>query len=368
MRLCQPTSLTSFAKPKGKRLFTSLIATTFLVGCGSEPVEETATLIRPVFTEPAATVVLNSQNQFYGEVQSANRAEMGFRTGGRIAAFFVDEGDQVLKGDLLATLDPTDAQITLSRAEIDQENTRREYLRAKQLFDNNGAIAKAELDQIESSYLVAQNRVKEAQRQLKHTNLYAHFDGVIARRTAEDYDLVQAEQTVLTMHDLDNLEVVIQIPASVMQTRGGSGKAYATLRTIPGQVFDLSLSRYATEPDPVTHTYAITLTFDDIRDERVFPGMAVTVTPNDKFEDQAQSVMVPVTAVQPNNMGQQFVWVVNSDNQLERREVEVGGISVEQVEIIANLTQGEQVVVAGLAGLTEGMAVRAQQLDAEGAK
>lgn len=369
MRLCQPTLFARNAKPTSKLMLATIVTTTLLVGCGNEAIEEQKTNpIRPVFTDTAGVVASNSHHQYYGEVQSANRAEIGFRNRGRLDEIFFEEGEQVSKGDLIAHLDSRDAEIFLSRAQIDKDNTRREYQRAKQLFEQTGAIAKAELEQLESRFLVAKSLVAEAERQLEYTNLYAPFNGIVARRLVENHTLVQAEQPIVTLHDLKNLEVVIQVPASAMQSNASSGKSFATLRNIPGQVFDLSLSRYATEPNPVTHTYEITLSFDDIRDERVIPGMAAIVTPNNELDDQDSLVMVPVSAIQPNNMGQQFVWVVKSDNTLERREVEVGGIDLDKVQIKSNLNQGEQVVIAGLSGLTEGALVRVQNHSAEGTK
>ncbi|WP_026959052.1 efflux RND transporter periplasmic adaptor subunit [Aliagarivorans taiwanensis] len=318
--------------------------------------------IRPVITEQAAVNRLGDEARYFGVVQSAYRAALAFRTHGRIIDIFADEGDYVRNGDLIARLDPTDAEIALSRANIEMENRHRELKRAMQLFSNNGAIAQAQLEEIESRFLMAKNRVAEASRQLEHTFLYAHFDGVIARRLVDNHDLIQAEQSVITMHDLDSLEVVINVPARAMQQQDSDGAAVGKLRDFPGKQFELSLARFATEPDPVTHTYAVTLAFKELNGQGVLPGMPVEVTTSRANNDQGQQLSLPLTAVLPDNMGGLFVWVVNSDGSLSKRKVKAGAINMDRVAIESDIQHGEQVVIAGHSQLSADMTVRAQDV------
>lgn len=73
------------------------------------------------------------------------------------------------------------------------------------------AISKAELDKVTNRYDLAKNRVEEAKRKLEYTQITAPFDGVISEKTIENFAQVQANQVIMILQDLNDLEVAIEI-------------------------------------------------------------------------------------------------------------------------------------------------------------
>lgn len=343
-----------------------------LSGCGAEaPQQVIAPVVKPALTEVISTRA-NDDLNFNGVVRAAERADLAFRVGGRITDILVKEGDEVKQGQLLAKLDPRDAQTALESAALELENSQAEYTRGKAIYDKSQAIAKSDLDTLSTRYNLAKNRLADAKRQLEYTQIKAPFDGIIGRKLVDNHVQIQANTPVFTLHNLGDLEVVINIPDTVMLSGIHGTKANAEISAIPGEVFPLALRTYATQADPITQTYAVVLGFDDLNGVRVLPGMAVKVVPTAPAEaDSAMTVSatitVPLTAVVPDNQGKQFVWVINSANKVEKRYVQVGALSKNRIVVKDNLKPGERIAIAGVSSMKEGMEVRPYTDDNNGA-
>ncbi|WP_198158401.1 efflux RND transporter periplasmic adaptor subunit [Enterovibrio coralii] len=329
-----------------------------LTGCGEEPVQLTvAPVIKPALTEIVSTQS-GDELSFNGVVRAAERADLAFRVGGRLTEILVKEGDQVKEGQVLALLDARDAKTALESAELELKNTTLEYQRAKAIFEKSQAISKSDLDALTTRFDLAKNRVEDAKRQLEYTELKAPFDGIIGRKLVDNHVQIQANAPVIVLHDLSDLEVVINIPHKVMLSGVSSSEATAVLSTIPGQHFPLELRTFATEAEPVSQTYPIVLGFSDLKGFRVLPGMAVKVVPANGSNHSLENITLPLTAVVPDNQGKQFVWVVGDDNTAQKRYVEVGALLKNRIVIEDNLKIGERVIIAGVSSVKEGMTVR----------
>lgn len=339
-------------------------STMLLTGCGAEaqPPQAKPT-VRPALVETVAASRGDNLN-FNGVVRAAERADLSFRVGGRLTDILVKEGDSVIQGQLLATLDAHDAEIALESARLELNNVQVEYQRAQAIYDKSKAISKSSLDELVTRYNLAINRRDEAQRQLDYTRIEAPFSGIIGRKLVDNHMQIQANTPVFTLHDLSNMEVVVHIPDSVMLSGLRSTEAKAEVSAIANHLFDLSLRSYATQADPISQTYAVVLGFKNLDGYRVLPGMTVKVLPvEQQSQPDKQIITLPITAVVPDNQGQQFVWLVKNDNTVTKRFVDVGTLSRDRVVIKGNLQLGEKVVIAGVSSLHEGMTIRPMSND-----
>lgn len=328
-----------------------------LSGCGTEEIKVALPPTPKLALTEIVTVQSGDNLSFNGVIRAAERADLAFRVGGRLIDINVKEGDAVTKGQVLAELDPRDAKTALASAEIELKNTQLEHDRAQAIFKKSQAISVSDLDAITTRFNLASNRVDEAKRQLEYTQLKAPFDGFIGRKLVDNYVQIEANSPVLTLHDLSDLEVVINVPHSVVLAGTSSTEAKATLSAIPGVEFPLTLRTFASEPDPISQTYPVALGFSDLKGFRVLPGMAVKVTPS-KDNSALGNITIPLTALIPDNQGKQFVWVVDENNKATKRNVELGTLSKNRIIIKNKLNRGERVIIAGVSSIKEGMEVR----------
>jgi RND family efflux transporter MFP subunit len=259
----------------------------------------------------------------------------------------------------VAKLDDLDAQIALTSAKVELDNARAEYLRAKKLFESRQSISKSQFEELTLRFNLAQNRFDEANHRLDDTRLTAPFSGVVSRTFIDNHTLVQSNEVILSLHDLDDLEVVIDVPESLMTRNEGVGKTFAQSTVAPYSVFEISLKKYETEPDPISGTYAVTFAVDNKEQSRLLPGMSVHVYSDEQPSD-ADTIQIPLTSVNPDNLGNKYIWVVDDKDIVHKRTVFTGSLNGERVEIKSNLQRGEKVVVSGTKSLHEGQVVRPQ--------
>ncbi|PIB13077.1 efflux RND transporter periplasmic adaptor subunit [Vibrio rotiferianus] len=346
-----------------------LISSLSITGCSDEnEASDVAPLIKPALIE-VVTTQSAMELSFNGIVRAAESADLAFRVSGKLISIFVKEGDEVSKGQLLASLDDRDAKNALVSAQLEFENVSREYERAQAVFKRSQAISKADLDTITTRYNLARTRVEDAKRRLEYTQIFAPFDGIVGRKLVDNYVQVQANAPVLTVHDINDLEVVIHIPHKVMLSGKEGTKAMAEISAIPGQSFPLKLRTVATVADPVSQAYPVVLGFEHLNGFHVLPGMAVKVLPvSTSGNTQNQQITLPLTSIVPDNQGKQFVWVVGIDDKATKRYVAIGALNKDRIIVTEHLSLGEKVIIAGVSSVREGMEVRPYTDDRAGAQ
>ncbi len=344
---------------KRRQAFAMTLLTSSLALTGCEQVEITETVapvIKPALIETVQTKRSNELT-FNGVVQAAKRADLAFHTSGHLTIINVDEGQQVKKDDVLAELDSRDEVIALESARLEHKNLLAEYNRAKAIYKKTQAISASDLEGIQTRLNLAQNRLNDARLKLENTKIKAPFNGIIGRIFVDNHSQLQANQAVLTLHNLDDLEVLINIPHQVMGAEIHDTEANAEIVSIPGKLFPLTLRTFATQPDPVTQTYPVVLGLKGLNGMRVLPGMTVKVIPSSNSEG-LQLITVPLTAVVPDNQGKQFIWVVDENNIAQRRHIDIGAMQGNRVVVTNYLNVGEKVIIAGASSITEGLEVR----------
>ncbi|WP_112480205.1 efflux RND transporter periplasmic adaptor subunit [Vibrio variabilis] len=337
--------LSDYFHTKPFLLTVGLSASVLLTGCKSEQSIEQVPVVRPAIIETITPQVV-ADLYFNGVVRSSHRAELSFRSAGRLVELMVEQGDSVSKGQIIAKLDPVDAEIALQAAKNEASNSQTEYKRALQLYNGKQAISKSQLDEIKLRYQLAISKLEEAERRLDETVLKAPFDGVVGRKYVDNHTLIQGNESILYIHDLEQLEVVIQVPERIMTQPNSPRKVFATTSLFPSKTFDLEVKTFETEPDPAARTYGVTLEFKKAQQGLLLPGMSVRVL-SVLSEQEEGMITVPLSAISPDNLGNQYVWVVKEDNSIERRAIETGGMSGERVQVTSQLNAGERVITAG---------------------
>ncbi len=150
--------------------------------------------------------------ELFGYTEPIRIAQAAFAESGVLDAVFVQEGDHVEEGTLLAQLDISVLERDLN---IAKEAKRIQALRAEQLenlFDQEG-ISVVEIERSRSDSLIAEERVQRILAQLEARKMRAPFDGVIVRVYRERSENISAARAeVLTIAHLDVLQVVLHVP------------------------------------------------------------------------------------------------------------------------------------------------------------
>jgi len=205
--------------------------------------------------------------------------------------------------------------------------------------------------------------VDAAKDQLSYTYLKAPFAGIIAKRYVDNYQEVQPKQPIVSLQDINNVEILVDLPENLMAISRGDPqmKITAEFSTLPGEQFDVGIKEAATDADPATQTYQVVLQMPQPEQIRVLPGMTATVRASWQGEKAMEAdILIPAIAVMADPEGKDYVWVVDPKEMTVRKtDVRVGRVvGSADIQVLGGLKGGEKIVVAGVTKLQDGMKVR----------
>ena len=260
-----------------KSTYARLIHTRFLIvvfavfmlqACGEAPEPEVKEVVRPIKMMTLGGGSDGATLEYPGVVSATRSVELGFEVPGKIIELPITEGQEVTEGDLLARLDPADYEAARDAAESNRRALSIAYNRAKKIFEQ-GAGSQAEVDKTLRDIQVAREELKKAQKALDDASLKAPFSGEIARKTADNFQNVQAKETILLLQDISSLEMDVTVPEQdfalakaglTPEQRTNRVRPEIVISSIPDQTFSGALQvsfdrRRSGDPHLLGHLY-----------------------------------------------------------------------------------------------------------------
>ncbi|MGV6395489.1 efflux RND transporter periplasmic adaptor subunit [Pseudomonas caspiana] len=326
--------------------------------------------VRPVVSVQANPVSEETLGRFAGNIEARYQSTLGFRVGGRIAQRHVDVGSEVQKGQLLATLDPTDqqnnvraAQGDLARIEAQWINAQANARRQQELFDRGvGAqaqldIAQTDLKTTNSSREQARSALSQAQDQLGYSELRTDHDAVVTRWQAEAGQVVTAGQEVVTLARPDIKEAVIDLPGTLADQLPVGVEFKVASQLDPQIATTATLREIEPQAERTTRTRRARLTLTDTPDAFRL-GTAISVTLSSAIAARTE---LPINALQEVD-GKTRIWVIDQQNQtVNPREVQVVSRSDDTFILSNGVKPGERIVSAGVNSLKPGQKVKVDE-------
>ncbi len=385
----------------GLRYFALLL---FLISACNNVPEEVATTptLRPVKYIKVGSGAVEGQHSYTGLAKAQQEASLSFKVGGTINRIPVKVGDKVRKGQLLASLDATDYQVSYtqslasvqsSKAQIESaqaqmESARANYLAAQsnykrfeKLYEVN-SISISDFEQAKSSYLGAEASYKAAQTQVEaakagekssesvaksasnqvsYTKITAPFAGIITRINVEPNEIVGQGNPVFELNSFSNPDVEVGVPENAISQIENGQKVKVTFNSLHDHGFNGSVHEIGYSSAGTTYPVTIRLTDND---QRIRPGMPATATfTYADHHSKKSALMVPPSAVGEDGKGN-FVFVIqgSGDNYVcKKQTIQVGKLNDVGFEVTTGLKTGDLVASAGLNVLRDGMQVSLYQ-------
>jgi RND family efflux transporter MFP subunit len=317
-----------------------------------------------------------SNRVYAGRTAAARAAELGFKRGGEIAQMQVDLGDVVAKGDTLAKLDTAsvNAQLTQAAAEVSLARANLQALVAEtELATNTEQRFRTLREQGHASIQVYDEtrlalRAKQAQRNVARANLEralaaqktievdlreavirAPFPGTIQARYVDEGTQIRSGEAALRLVEDAHREAHVGIPADIAR------------RLMPGQTYQVSwqeqsyaatLNAVLPEVDPATRT--LTVIFD-LTGNDIPLGSTVEVAINEAVNDPG--FWLPLSALTEAERGLWGVYVVNAEQIVERRLIEIVHSEADRVFVRGTLRPDDRVVATGVQRIVPGQVV-----------
>jgi RND family efflux transporter MFP subunit len=342
-------------------------------GCQKEaPPDKPA--LRPVRSITIDSKVVGRQRTFSGTAHAGLESRMSFKVAGTIKRIAVKVGGQVKQGDLLAEIDDKDyvlqveqARASLAQAKAQSRNTKAAFERTRELFANR-TVAKSEFDAARAAADSAEALVRASSKQVqllsqqkRYTRLTAPIAGSISAIKAESNENVAAGQVVVVLTSGKDIEVKVNVPELVIAKVKKGQSVSVKFAALKGREFHATVEEVGVSSIATGATYPVTVRLAK-PDEAIRAGMAAEVVFNFEQAGQRGRILVPPEAVGQDHRGR-FVFVVIPGDEsgagvVKRRNVEVGELTGQGLEITTGLVDGDQLVTAGLSFLEDGRRVK----------
>jgi membrane fusion protein (multidrug efflux system) len=281
-----------------------------------------------------------------------------------VRELLVEEGDRVRKDDLLLRLQDEEQLSALATVRAELSKAEKEYLRNKRLYDQQ-LIS----DQAFADASFEHDRLKieldDAERELSYTEVRAPISGTITERMVNLGDQVQIGQELFQLMDFDTMVARVFVPEKHLAELRAGLEARITASATGEREFVGRVQRVAPIVDAKSGTVKVTVAIGGQRGLR--PGLYVDVDLVTRTDPNA--LLVPKRAVVYDN-DQMFVYRLMDERRVERVYLEPALADKDWIVPASGLDSGEQVVIAGQAGLKDGALVElpgdADEEDEEG--
>ncbi len=271
---------------------------------------------------------------------------------GRLDRLNVEEGDSIVKGQVLAELARQDGEIALNKAKVKASTSRLAFERAERLKAQE-LISPEEFDRAALDHEIASQELAEAEWRFEKTLIRSPFSGRVTERMVQPGQHVRPGDELFTVADFEPLISRIYLPERDVLTLEEGRAVRFSLRADSGISFDGRIRQISPVVDTATGTVKVTVEARSVP-RKVRPGAFVRI---DIVRDRiADAVLMPREAV-VRELQNAYVFVAK-DGVAEKRSVTLGLEEADHIQATSGVAAGEKIIVAGQGGLKDGSAVK----------
>lgn len=344
----------------------------FISACGSEATTQRAPQVISVRATEVAKKHVTGTDVYPGTVIPLMEVEIRPQVTGYITNIYIEDGQEVKKGQKLYEIDRSkyrsshqQAQANLKSAEANLERVKKDLGRYEEL-DKQDAIAKQQLDYARADILTAEAQVASAEAQVRsaetdfnYSLMTAPFAGTIGISQVRLGAQVSPGQSLLNTLSSDD-PVLVDFVVNEKDVRRFTKMLKA--ESLPDSTFSIQFSQQDIYPhfgELTTIDRAVGRTSGTINLRVKFPNpdrdLIAGMTVNLKVlnQDIGEQMTIPFKAV-TEQMGEYFVYVIDQENTVHQRNVQLGTKVKDEIVIREGLKVGEKIVTEGIQKLREG--------------
>jgi len=348
-----------------------------MISCTSSDTRQEKTAV-PVEVMKVEKGDIKQTLEFNGDIVAEYTVKVFSKIPDRITRFYVDEGDEVLKGDIIAEVEATQlkqavrrAKAGLTAAKSQLANVSAEYQRAERLFSEN-AMSKQQYDAIRTQYEAAQSQVEQAeaglasaQSSLKDASITAPISGIIGKRNYEEGDMASPQLPVVTIVQINNVKMVFDATDKEIGQLKLDQPAKVEVTSYPDELFQGKIVKISPILDPLTRLASIEILIPN-PESKLKPGMfaraEVTIgLLEDKIIIPRYAAIVTTTlkSIQGKDrvVKEYHVYTINDSSKAVQRNLGVEYVNHNYIAVNSGIEIGEKIVVSGQNKLLDGTVV-----------
>lgn len=364
-------------------IFLLMAGSLMLVGCGDETAEAPPALAPVVKLETVSERATGQVRSISGVVEPSDSSILSFQVGGRVLEINANAGETIVVGQVLALLDRTNYQIALDAARSQLSSARARRDEAKDDLDRKLALidkgfvtqaavdsSRASFEAAEASVSVATSDLERAQKDLDRTVLAAPFSGTVSNRMVDPFVEVTAGTAIFEIQSNGDLEVHVLVPETIIREVDYGQPVSVSFPTLPEDTYGGTVSEIASRAE-AGNAFGVKVTLAGLEGADIRSGMTAKVTFNfQSYLNGREAFLIPLSSIaiketEPvstddvDARSRVPVFVFDLEREaVFRREVVIGDVRGNDIEVFSGLQEGEQIVTAGVAFLYDGMPAR----------
>jgi RND family efflux transporter MFP subunit len=306
----------------------------------------------PVTLAPVQTGGLANSIEATGLLFTEDESKLSFKIGGVVESVFVSEGDFVKAGQVLATLKNTEIASQVSQVQLNVQKAERDYERAYNLYQDSVATLE-QLQNAKTGLDIAKQGLSAANFNKQYARIVAPASGFVVKKLMSAGEIAGPGMPVfLINHVSGNSHWILRTGVSDAEWANIvlGDKAMVTLDAFPGKTFNARVTNRSLAADPMNGSFSVELRVD-LNGEKPATGMfgkASILTGK-----VTNTTVIPYAALLEADGDKGYVFVTNNKKTVERKEVKLGRMYNDRVEVLSGLENNNLIVIAGSAYLSD---------------
>lgn len=340
-------------------ILTGILITVLLIGCSEEQQTTEQELVKTVNVE---TQTIEPQEferylKLVGTIEAQNDVRISAEVSGRIMNYFVEQGDQIQKGDPILKID--DSQLIRERERLDAitAQARENYERLKRLFEQDSVGS--EIDYLNAKYNYEQNKasLESVKVNISKTTVAAPFDATVEDVVLEEGEMASPGAVLVRLIGTDQLKVSAGVPSiySDVVTKGDMAQIWFDFQR--ADTLNLPITFVGKSISPQARTFEVEIKLppetENYKVDMIANVMVRTL--------QEEKVIVIGKEYVFQNRNQEVVYTVSTNqegNHVARmKPVTLGPSYKNDVIIASGLEQGEELITVGSSFLQDNMRI-----------
>lgn len=288
--------------------------------------------------------------QYSGFTKPVTTTPLSFQLPGAVVNIYVEEGDQVRKGQLLAELDKTTQQSSYAAAIATQQQAQDAFNRMKTVYDN-GSLPDIKWEEMKSKLEQANASVQIAKQNLNNSRILSPSTGIIGSRNLEVGANATPGVTVFTLVSIQDVYASVSVPENEINKIGRGQMAQITFPALGEKVFEGVAEKIGVVANPISKTYEVKFRINN-RNQAIKPGMVCNITI--ALQQNISGQLIPIQSIMKDAYNTSYVFVVDQQTRsVQRRDVQTGEIINNQLNVLAGVQAGDLLVIEGQQKLSD---------------
>lgn len=335
-----------------------------LIGISCTSSEEKTSIPKKGNPVPVTVLKLNKSDlsspiSASGNFTTNDETVLSFKTGGIISKTYVQEGDPVRKGQLLASLDLTEVQAGLNQAKLALDKAKRDHDRANRLYTDSVATLE-QFQNSETALQIAQEQYNSVEFNLEYSQIRANQNGYVLRKFANNGQQVGPGTPVFQINGAQDSPWIFKANVNdvnwALIQEGDSSQVF--LETSSEQTFIGEVVRKSRAADPYSGSWWVEIQIQNPPKNVLASGLFARseIYPS----KQSEGWEIPYASLFDAQGDQGYVFVVGKNDQASRVPVQLGRISNQTVQVLSGLENFDQLIVSGSAYLSDNSPIQIQ--------